>query len=270
MIDLHTHTNHSDGSLSPEELLQTAARAGLQTIAITDHDTLSGYDEAAALPRSLDLIRGIELTTKYGSSTVHLLGYFFHGDPGDEFRVWLQRILTHRRERNSHLAERLQELGVDLTLEEVELVGKRMTGRPHFARVLIQKGYAGSYEEAFQRFLGERGAAFVHREAPALEEGIQRIRKAGGVPSIAHPVRLHVDDDEAFFVAMREEGLQAVEVFHSDHSPQLRAYYLSLAKRLDLAVSGGSDFHGAAKPHVLLGNVNLEPHWLEKLRGLNV
>jgi hypothetical protein len=268
VIDLHTHTDHSDGSSSPEELLRKAESAGLRAIAITDHDTLSGNDEAARLPKNLELIRGIELTTKYGRPTVHLLGYFLHRDPGQRFRQWLDRIHAHRRERNALLADRLQQLGVEITLEEVELVGMRMTGRPHFAKVLIQKGYVRSYEEAFQRYLGENGSAFVHREAPSLEEGIRRIREAGGVPSIAHPVRLQVADQEAFFASMREAGLLAVEVFHSDHSPELSTRYLRLAQRLELAVTGGSDYHGLAKPQVHLGRMAMEWHWLEKLREL--
>lgn len=270
MIDLHTHTNHSDGSCTPGELLEAAHRAGLDAIAITDHDTLNGSDEALSwrLQSPVELICGIELTCKLGPSNVHLLGYFLHGDPGLSFREWLIELAAYRRERNEHLALRLRELEVDITIDEVEAVGRTMTGRPHFARVMLAKGYVSSYEDAFYRYLGEDAPAYVHREAPRIEEGIRRIREAGGVSSLAHPIRARLNGEARVFSALRDAGLTAIEAFHSDHDRSAREHYFGLAQKLGLAVSGGSDYHGEAKPSVKLGMYAIENEWLDKLREL--
>ncbi|MCS7026760.1 MAG: PHP domain-containing protein [Bryobacteraceae bacterium] len=270
MIDLHTHTNHSDGTATPSQLIRAAEEAGLKVIAITDHDTLSGWDEAVRTPHQLELIQGIELTTRYGPKTVHLLGYFLDGDAGPTFRNWLDQIHAHRLERNWRLVERLQQLGIEISWEEVESLGGRMAGRPHFARLLVKKGYASSPEQAFERYLGEDGLAFVHRQAPSLEEGIRRIRQAGGIPSLAHPARLNLADEETFLRMMKSAGLVAVEALHSDHDDSTARRYAALARRLDLVITGGSDYHGATKPSVTLGNPSLDMRSLEALRNLKL
>lgn len=268
MIDLHSHTHYSDGSLSPEELLEEAAAARLDALAITDHDDFGGYDAAIRLPRpaGLDLLCGLELTTRAAGQTVHLLGYWLSGEPGERFREWIEECHQKRRDRNQRLVRRLQELGLDIELGEAEALGRRMTGRPHFARVMMQKGYATSYDDAFDRYLTEDGAAFVRHDAPPLEEGIERILASGGIPSLAHPVRVRNVVIADFLAAGAAAGLQAVEVFHSDHSGWLEAEYLKTARKLGLAVTGGSDFHGAVKPKVRLGSVRVENWVLQELR----
>ncbi|MDX1979779.1 MAG: PHP domain-containing protein [Bryobacteraceae bacterium] len=268
MIDLHSHTDHSDGSCSPAELVRLAAEAGLEALAITDHDTLSGYDEAclAPPPASLELIRGIEITCRYERGSIHLLGYFLHADPGEHFRAWLSETHRHRRERNLRLIGRLRELGLQVAIEEVDALGRTMTGRPHFARVLVSKGYAASVEDAFQRYLGEGSAGYVERHGPGLRETIERIAAAGGVSSLAHPVRIDVDDEEAFLAQMAAAGLDAIEAFHSLHSEADSARYLELARRYSLAVTGGSDFHGSLHGGLRLGCPSLDRHWLDALR----
>jgi len=268
VIDLHSHTYFSDGSSSPEELLALAGEVGLSALAITDHDDFGGYDYALRLekPAGLELLCGIEVTTKAAGQSVHLLGYFLKGDPGLPFRAWLHERHLQRRDRNLRLVKRLQSLEVAIELEEVEAVGRRMTGRPHFARVLIQKGYASSYEEAFDRFLGEDGVAFVRHDAPPIEEAITRIREAGGFSSLAHPVRVRVPSVDRFVRGLVGTGLDAVEVQHSDHGAVVQAEYRQIADKYGLAVTGGSDFHGTVKPHVRLGGVKVERSVLEKLR----
>jgi hypothetical protein len=248
--------------------VRLASEAGLEALAITDHDTLSGFDEACGAPRpaSLELIRGIEITCKHERENIHLLGYFLHGDPGSGFRAWLDETHAHRRDRNLRLIARLNELGISIGMDEVDAVGRTMTGRPHFAQVLVRKGYAASSEDAFQRYLGEHAVAYVERRGPGLQEAIERIAAAGGVSSLAHPVRIELADD-GLFSQMARAGLDAIEAFHSDHSGTDSARYLKVAERLGLAVTGGSDFHGSMRSGARLGQPPVDRIWLEQLRA---
>jgi len=261
MIDLHAHSTASDGTDAPVRLAELALGAGLTAFAITDHDTLAGSDEAAGLAGAVEVVRGIELSTRIldenrpASRSAHVLGYFFE-DPPREFRVWLDSLKTARRWRNREMARRLNEQGIHVSLEEAEQLGLNVTGRPHFARLMRDKGYVGSWEEAFARYLGEHGSAYVEREDPPIREGLERIRSAGGVTSLAHPVRLEKPDassEEDLIGRLAAWGLDGIEAWHPDHGPADVARYVSLAKRLGLITTGGSDYHGANKPSVRLG-----------------
>lgn len=261
MIDLHSHTTESDGTLTPAELVQAAVDARLEALAITDHDTFAGYEAAVPFAREagLDLRCGIELSTKINTGarrTVHLLGYFLKSAPASGFCQWLVRMQESRRDRNRRLAAKLQSMGMDVRLEEVEALGRTMAGRPHFARIMVAKGYAPNYRAAFDLYLDESASAYVDREEPSLEEGIRRIDEAGGITSIAHPVRLNLsaDDEETLLARMAGQGLTALEAYHSDHGPAETERYLELARKYDLKVTGGSDFHGDNKPNVRLGS----------------
>lgn len=271
MIDLHSHTHYSDGTCSPSELLELAYLKGLDALAITDHDNLAGYDAAVALPRppTMRLICGIEITCRLGRKAPHLLGYFLKGEPSPDFREWLTERYEQRRDRNRRLERRLQDLGYQIELSEVESLGRSMTGRPHFARVLVGKGYFSSIDEAFQRMLGEEAPAYVEHEAPALAEAIHHVREAGGIASLAHPIRLSLADEEGFLRRLKDDGMQAVEVFHSDQPGAHAVRYLEMARKLDLAVTGGSDFHGSVKPRVDLGCAKVENWVLEELQNIS-
>src|SRR5579862_3038703 len=172
MIDLHSHTDQSDGTFTPAELVLEAKRAGLTALAITDHDTFAGYDAAVpcAARAGVNLICGIELSTRYQGTSVHLLGYFPVTPPSDEIRTWLKWVLEMRRERNVRLIAKLQSLGVDITLAEVEKIGRTLTGRPHFAQVLVAKGYATDLQNAFDVYLDESARGFVQRQEVPMEE----------------------------------------------------------------------------------------------------
>lgn len=278
MIDLHSHTDRSDGTFTAAELVAEAVRIGLAALAITDHDTMSGFDLAApvATAAGLKLICGIELSTKFRGVSIHLLGYFPVQLPPAEFRDWLAFLLESRRDRNRRLIERLGSIGIPITLEEVERYGKTLTARPHFARVLVDKGYAADIQDAFDKYLDEGARGFVQRHDIPIQEAIDRIRKAGGVSSLAHPVRVaknHWDTLAKYVEELARMGLQAIEVYHSDHSPENVAYYKSLAERFGLGITGGSDFHGANKPTISLGtgyrnNLNVPDELLEKLTAL--
>jgi hypothetical protein len=281
MIDLHTHTDESDGSLPPGQLVRAAVEMRLEALAISDHDTFAGYDRAAPLARAagLDLVCCIELSTRLRNpatghgKAVHVLGYFLDGVPTTEFRLWLGDIQQSRRDRNERLAERLEELGKPVRLAEVEKLGRSVAGRPHFAKLMLEKGYVGSVQEAFEVFLGEAGSAYVEREEPGVAEGIRKIREAGGLAAVAHPGRLgrHPGVADRLIGEMRGFGLRGIEAYHSDHSRQDTAQFLELARRLGMAVTGGTDFHGSAKPEIALGtgingNVAVPRSVLDKLR----
>ena len=254
MIDLHSHTNESDGTLSPAQLIEEAVGAGVTTLGITDHDTFKGYDQARphAAAAGVELVCGIELSTKLHGHSVHLLGYFLGDNDASEFRAWVLGQQAARRDRNIRLVARLQELGFDITLAEAEARGRGMTGRPHFAQIMVEKGYVSNLRQAFDDYLDESAKGYVFRLEPQFAEGVERIRKAGGIASLAHPVRVK-GDVPALIPELSASGLNAIEAYHSDHTPQDTALYLGLAKRYGLRVTGGSDFHGAVKPGVTLG-----------------
>ena len=281
MIDLHTHTNESDGTCSPLELVDRALATGLEALAISDHDTFAGYDQAAgpAHAYGLDLVCAIELSARLDGEgsmrrTVHLLGYFLHQPPSLEFRQWLEELRAARRERNLRLIAKLQSLGVAIELSEVERIGRTLTGRPHFARVLIQKGYAADWEEAFRKYLGDSAPGFVEREAPDAAAGIERITSGGGLPVLAHPVRLGIRNqaaEQSVIGKLRDSGLKGIEVYHSDHDEADQARYRQIATKFGLAVTGGSDFHGDVKPGIALGTgarggLNIPRSVLEAMR----
>ena len=281
-IDLHTHTNESDGTLSPAELVALAKRSDLAALAITDHDTFSGYEKAVAHAQNagLQLVRGIELNTRLYTDSgrshraVHLLAYFLNGEPGREFTGWLDEERSERRIRNRLLATALQARGMNVTLEEVEARGRTLTGRPHFARVLVEKGYARNFEDAFRRFLGEDAPTYVPRKSKTTDEVITIVRRASGIPVIAHPIRLGVPraEERDLLLRFKRAGLVGLEIYHSEHSPELQAYYRQLAAELQLLPTGGSDFHGSIKPTVNLGtgadgNVRVPLGFLEDLQA---
>lgn len=278
MIDLHTHTNESDGTLTPAELVNEAIAVGLEALAISDHDTFAGYDRALPLAREqgLDLVCGIELSTKLRGRTVHLLGYFLQDGPSEEFRAWLDVMQASRRERNLRMIERLQSLGIDITSEEVEAKGRTLAGRPHFARLLLEKGYVASIQQAFEEFLDESAKGYVDRREPQLSEGIERILAGRGIPSVAHPIRIAKKNHETMedlIAEMRDMGLRAIEAYHSDHGLRDIEQYLEIARRFSLAVTGGSDFHGQVKPRIRLGrgyngNLDIPLTVLEHLRNI--
>ncbi len=272
MIDLHSHTNESDGTFSPAQLVAEALRVGVDTLGITDHDTFAGYDLACGAARDggLNLICGIELSTKLHGRSVHLLGYFFEPGLLSDFRRWILDLQAARRDRNVRLVARLQELGFDITLAEAEARGRGMTGRPHFAQMMVEKGYVKDLREAFDEYLDESARGYVYRQEPAFAEGVERIRRAGGIASLAHPVRVK-GDVPALMPELCAGGLNAIEAYHSDHTPADTQLYLDLARQFALCVTGGSDFHGAVKPGVMLGtgagNLQIPDDLVERLRG---
>lgn len=280
-VDLHTHTNESDGSVAPADLVTLAKNADLAALAITDHDTLAGYEKAVPFARQvkLDLLCGIELNTKIDANatseghTAHLLAYFLDGPPSGEFREWLTDQQHARRTRNRKLVESLQNRGVEITLAEVEARGRSLAGRPHFARILVDKGYARNSQDAFDRFIGEQAPCFVERQSISTEKAIQIVRHSQGIPVLAHPVRLGLprEIEKEMLARFKSAGLTGLEIYHSEHPPELQAHYRQLAAELGLLPTGGSDFHGDPKPDIhigtgLNGNVRVPYEFVDHLR----
>lgn len=265
MIDLHTHTTESDGTLTPGELIAEAAARKLEALSITDHDTLAGYEKAIvpAAEAGIELVCGIELSTKLNGKTVHLLAYFLNEPPAGPFWDWLNQMQASRRERNLRMVDKLRTFGLDISIEEVEQLGRSIAGRPHFARIMVQKGYVPTIQRAFDDYLDESARGYVDRYEPTLAEAIQRVHDAGGISSLAHPIRVR---DQAAIPGLREAGLTALEVFHSDHGPAETGRYRDLAEKYGFAITGGSDFHGAVKPGVELGGAAVPKSVLDQLR----
>lgn len=275
MIDLHTHTDQSDGTLSPQELVEEAVQVGLQAVAITDHDTFAGYDQAveSAAGFSVELVCGVELSTKYSGRSVHLLGYFLNHQPTDQFRGWVKALEASRNKRNHALVQELRAQGIEVTFQEVAARAGKIIARPHFAAVMLEKGYVSSIQNAFDRYLDESASCFVSREEPDFKEAIAQILASGGLPVLPHPGRFTPIPEilERELVQMQCLGLRGIEIYHSDHMASDVNVYSMLASKLGLAVTGGSDFHGSAKPRVSLGtgiegNVSVPKSVLDELR----
>ncbi|MFC5727938.1 MULTISPECIES: PHP domain-containing protein [Nocardioides] len=269
-IDLHTHSSVSDGSAPPTDLVRAAAAAGLDVVALTDHDTTAGWDEAAAAASEVGvgLVRGIEVSTRYRGSGVHLLAYL--PDPSNRgLQDELARIVVGRENRLPAMMGRLRELGIPATDEALAEVsgGNEVTGRPHVADMLVRLGVVRDRDEAFVRFLAQGGPAYVDRYAPELEDMLRLVTAARGVSVVAHPWGRGSQDvlDDGAFAALTMAGLDGVEVDHLDHDPAQRARLREIAEALDLIVTGSSDHHGTGKAGHALGCETTTPEQLERI-----
>ena len=247
MIDLHLHTTASDGAYSPEELLLRASSVGVRTLSITDHDTMAAVPKASALADSfgVELLAGIEITAVCDGHDIHILGYFLTVHPTglDTFLIAQRR---HRTDRLREMANRLTDLGVGVDIDRLlaeRAAAGRSPGRPHLAQALVAARHATSVREAFERWLGDGRAAWVPRHGPSPEQVIETISQAGGVASLAHP---GLTGNRRLVSRLAEVGLEAVEVYHSQHDPVTKKRLLKQARSLGLAVTGGSDFHSDA------------------------
>lgn len=256
-LDFHLHTTHSDGSCTPTEVLALAAKAGVTALAITDHDITTGIPEATTAGEHLgiEIIPGIEISSLLGGSELHILGYFLdYKDACLNERLTSLRESRHRR--NPQIIERLQAAGIDITYDEVRtLAGTDSVGRPHIARVLMDKGVVSSAKEAFDRWLADGRPAYVPRELPTPADAICWIKEAKGLAVLAHPTWVKTTEGTLTDLVRRlkADGLDGVEVHYSTHTPRQTRDYLALAKQQGLLVTGGSDFHGLTKPDIEVG-----------------
>ncbi len=257
MLDLHAHSTASDGTLSPTQLVSLAEKVGLTAVALTDHDTVEGLPEAirAAANTRVELVPGVELSTQLDRGTLHIVGLFVDHQ-NDTLRSGLHQVMKMRNDRNPRLAARLAEIGLPVTMEEAEKIsGTDVVGRPHFAAVMIDKGYVKDLGEAFAKYLGRDGSAHVEKARLAPGRAIEFIRAAGGVPVLAHPDQTNRKGDEldALVGELASTGLGGIECFCSPYHSQMTTDYTRLARKYNLVRSGGSDFHGQPKPKIKLG-----------------
>lgn len=268
-LDLHLHTVFSDGMLTPEQTVIAAAANAVTLIAITDHDEVAGIAPAQAVARAygIEVISGVEINTTVGKEEVHILGYGFPVDSAI-LREGLQRRRDARRVRLDAMLSRLASLGYPLELEKVlAIAGNGSVGRPHLGRALVESGYVPDLVTAFDKLIGNRAPAYIPRSPFTPEEAIALIHQAGGVTSLAHPGKL--GDPKRFLNRLTAAGLDALEVYHSDHAPAATQRLLGWARQYRLAVTGGTDSHGPNGPHtVQIGAVAIPDEVAEQFRAL--
>ncbi|MFP4084766.1 MAG: PHP domain-containing protein [Desulfonatronovibrio sp.] len=255
-IDLHTHSTASDGTYTPFELVRLARNINLKAIALTDHDTTGGLNEAlkAAREMNMEVIPGCELSVEF-QGVMHIVGLWLEPD-APKLNQSLLELRDKRNARNEIIIEKLQSQGIAITYEEVRnLAGDASIGRPHICRVLMNKGAVSSVQEAFDRYLGPGGKAYVPKEKFNPEKAISILKDEQATVILAHPFSLNLQHDELRkeLYRLKDLGLDGMEVYYPEHTPEQTRYYSSLCAELDLLPSGGSDFHGSVKPHIKLG-----------------
>ena len=268
-IDLHTHSTASDGIYSPTELLHKAKEIGLRVLALTDHDTTGGLEEAARAARILDidLIPGIEINTDVSGGEVHVLGYFleFHRP---EFQAVLKVLRDARERRGERMVELLNEHGVNITWERVREIAQGSVGRPHVARALIEAGYVQTIGEAFDKYIGTGCYAYVPRYKLTPEDAVHLIASANGLPVIAHPIELPgLDELHGWLPGLCEAGMVGLETYYGPYTPENERELLALAQEYNLIPTGGTDFHGPGIHLTPLGGRYVPFEAVERLKA---
>lgn len=262
-IDLHIHSTASDGTNSPAQLLAMAARLHLGAIAITDHDSIAGSREALleGVPADLGFLTGVEISAEPppsypGSGSIHILGYAIRLDD-PELNRELEKLQEARKNRNPKIVERLQKLGIAISMEELEReAADGQAGRPHIASLLVKKGAAESIDDAFDRFLSNGRPGYADKPRIECSQAIALINAASGIPVLAHPCLLGLESEGQLEVLLREMismGLKGLEVYFTDHTAEQTRRFADLARRYELLMTGGTDFHGTTLPNVQMG-----------------
>ena len=262
--DLHTHTMHSDGALTPEALVTCAAARGVQAFAVTDHDTLDGCEAAARHGAALgvEVIAGIELSVQFETLDLHLLGYFVRDR--DVLGEALVALAAEREERAHRMLQRLAELGYPVEYDAVRRRAHGVIGRPHVAAELVERGFVRDEQDAFDRLIGRGKPAYFPKRTLGLAEGVALLRRAGAVPALAHP---HASDCGDALPRILDAGVRGLEVWHPTHDAARTQRYLRLVRRRGLLPTGGSDFHRETPGGILPGDVGVTPEQLQALRS---
>jgi len=262
--DLHTHSTASDGSMTPAELVRHAYESGLAAVALTDHDTVAGVEEALeeGARIGIEVIAGVEISVSLSEwgfteheTEMHMLGYFFSRN-FEPIQATLEELRRKREQRNPKIIEKLNEMGIDITMEEVASKAPGgVVGRGHIARVLMEKGYTANMKEGFEKYLGTGKPAYVRKDKLTPEQGIAAILQSDGVPVLAHPVLLGLQREElaAVLDRLKAAGLKGIEALYPENTPEETEELLDLAAKTGLKVTGGSDFHGIYKPEIRIG-----------------
>lgn len=271
-IDLHLHTTASDGSSTPKQLVKKAVDLGLETIAVTDHDNVTAVKEVEELGRQqgLKVVPGIEISTYRGEAEYHILGYFIDIENNSLLGL-TETILDSRIERTHQMVEKLTELGYPLDFADVKKFGVGASlGRPHIARALVEKGYVESISDAFtDQFIGGGSKAYVEKKNILPVEAIEVILNAGGIPVIAHPYFINHGKPLAHeeIGRLKDLGLKGIEVYQTKHSKKVSQRYKKIAEKLDLFITGGSDYHGENSPGILPGDAGISQEEFDRLEA---
>ena len=274
LIDLHVHSTESDGTLTPEALIALAKEKNLAAMALTDHDTVSGLAAArlAARDAGIELVPGIELSTDYNGTEVHMLGYYID-DTNFEFLKKLEEFCSQREERNKKMVRKLQDAGFAITYEDLlAAFPDSVLTRAHFARFLVDRGLIRDMDTVFRKYIGNDCSCYVPREKVTPFEAIELIHAGGGLAFFAHPVLCHMNYDrlDAFVKSLKEHVLNGLEAIYSTYLPGDERNIKRLAGKYDLLISGGSDFHGSNKPHIQLGtgkgNLKISYNYLQQIK----
>ncbi|PLX71042.1 MAG: PHP domain-containing protein [Denitrovibrio sp.] len=255
MIDLHTHSTFSDGTMTPEQLVKYAEKKDIEVIALTDHDTIDGVESFLAVDSPVERVAGVEISVSYSPGTFHMVGLFI--DHTNPFLLSvLEKMKKDRRVRNKRLLEMVGKLvGRTISEYDISLDNDGELGRPHIAKFLVKEGFAVNINDAFTKYLGENGEFFIEKERLDFHGGVQAIHEAGGVAILAHPLTLDVDEEKysPFIKYLKSLGLDGIEVWCSDTPAEKFSMFETIAKEHDMLVSGGSDFHGDINLRVGLG-----------------
>jgi predicted metal-dependent phosphoesterase TrpH len=270
-FDLHLHSTASDGRLSPEELVRTAVQLGLAVISVTDHDTVDAITPALKVAQSypsLRLIPGVEVSTDVPHGEVHVLGYFIdYANP--ELIIKLAAFRNSRKVRAQKMIAKLASMGVQIEWDRVQdIAGSGSVGRPHIAQAILEKGYIQSQKEAFTRYIGREAPAYVERDKMTLEQVVELIARASGLPVLAHPAE--VADLEQLIPRLQRVGLIGIEVYYNNYTPKTIQYLASLAHKHALVATGGSDYHGTDNlTETPIGGVAIPPECVDRLFAIN-
>lgn len=274
-IDLHTHSVCSDGTMTPTELVHHAKSSGLSAISLTDHDCIDGVKEAQNTGKDigLEVVPGIEFSVKSATET-HVLGYYIDTE-AKALKEVLPEILKVRRKRGEENAENLRKQGFDITYEEAAAMASgNLVGRAHFAKVMVAKGYVESVKEAFDKYLSSGSAGHSDKQYLTAEDAVRIIKESGGRSFVAHLHLINLSDSDLFdfLKRLKGAGLDGIEGYYTDYTPQMHKKYIEMAKELSLAISGGTDFHAKTKPHISIGtgygNLKIPYSVLEGIKNL--
>lgn len=273
-IDFHTHSTYSDGTYSPKELLQYSKKKNLKAIALTDHDTVNGINEALKYSKvyNIELVQGIEISSEYKNKEIHILGLFIKSDC-ELLLEELKALRERRKKRNIYMIEKLNNLGINITYEELKNIShNELITRAHFARLIVEKGYAKTNKDCFDKYLNDGKPAYVKKELFTLEKTLSLIISSGGKPILAHPLLYNYNQNELkeLIKYLALNGLVGIECYYSTHNLDETNMLINTAYEFDLKISGGSDFHGDNKPEIDLGNgfgnLKIPYDLLEKLK----
>ena len=254
LVDFHTHTTASDGTFTPQQLVDEMQKKTIEYFSITDHDTIDGVKAIKHIPHGVQFITGVEISAEF-PKTLHILGYGFDPD-NQELNDSLDELQAFRKNRNAQMIEKMKEIGFEITMDElIREAGSDLVGRPHFANLFLNKGYCKSYQEAFDKYLKKGAPLYMNKKRLAPDKAIELIHKAGGIAVMAHPYQTKLEGEalKGLVEQLVSCGLDGIEVYYSQHTLEQVDDYQKIALKYNLMATAGSDFHGSNKPDIPLG-----------------